>query len=102
MVHEIYLSGGVDGACDVIDYCRVDSAYGTLEDFNHREAPRRDWYVWADGRSWLRRGVDGFRMHRLIALRKRHPALSRGGYRPESAPDDLRLAPHEGLVLAGP
>jgi alpha-glucosidase len=41
---------------------------------------------------------------RLIALRKRHPALTRGGYRPESAPDDVfayrRTDPHGDLLIA--
>jgi alpha-glucosidase len=41
---------------------------------------------------------------RLIALRKRHPALTRGGYRPESAPDDVfayrRTDPDGDLLIA--
>ena len=41
---------------------------------------------------------------RLIALRKRHPALARGGYRSESAPDDVfayrRTDPDGDVVVA--
>jgi len=79
-----YVSPDLDFGYDIADYCKIDSCYGSLEDFdrllaeahkrkikvildlvlNHtsdqhkwfiesrssRDNPKRDWYIWRDGR----------------------------------------------------
>jgi alpha-glucosidase len=83
-ISPIYPSPMADFGYDVADYCGIDSAFGTLEDFDHlideaharglklildfvpnhtsdrhpwfvesrasRDNPKRDWYIWRDGK----------------------------------------------------